>query len=254
MPVGSRPYAAPQGTPGQSVYDRLNQAAQQHQQQVAQSRQDQQVQGQRQYETGVSQTGWGREQARPDFQMGEYQVQQARRSPIQKGTDAGTALRALQESSGLNLLGSSSSFGSGYGPSGVGSGNAARVTMPDTSAANAAIFARGKDQAGQTSRAAIDALRGSMAERGLLGSGIEGGETARIVGQAAGGMNEITREQSIQDAANLSRQAQTQYGGDITQRGQDLAMQQQMMELKARQEAQAREGLLSVINSSGVLY
>src|SRR3990167_7770732 len=124
------------------------------------------------------------------------------RTGAQKGTNAGQALKALQEASGLDLLGASSSAGVGaWGGAGDGlGGTAPQVSMPDTSAARNAIFARAKDQAGQTARAALTGLQGEMAGRGLLGSGIEGSEMANIIGQAAGGVNEVTREQAIQDA------------------------------------------------------
>jgi len=168
------------------------------------------------------------------------------RTGAQKGYNAGEALKALQEASGLNLLGSYSSEGGG----GAGGGALPRVSMPDTSAARAAAFGRAKDQAGQTARAAITGLRGEMAGRGLLGSGIEGGETANIVGRAAGGVQEVTREQAIQDALAAGRAGEVGYQGDITQRGQDLATRQ----AEEARRAQAMQGLLSVINSSGMLY
>ena len=167
------------------------------------------------------------------------------RTGAQKGTNAGQALKALQEASGLNLLGSGSS--SGFG--GAGGAGVPRISMPDTTAANAAVFARAKDQAGETARAALTGLRGEMAGRGILGSGIEGGETANIIGQAAGGVNEITREQAIQDAANQARLAGTQYQGDITQRGQDINNQQSA----AARQQQMIQGLLSVL-PPGMLY
>lgn len=160
-----------------------------------------------------------------------------------KGKNAGEALKALQDASGLNLLGSS-------GVSGVGGGLPSTISMPDTSAARTAAFGRAKDQSGQTARAAIDALRGEMAGRGLLGSGIEGGRTAEIVGQAAQGSNEVSREQAIQDAANAARMGEMQYQGGITQRGQDISA----LEAEKARQAQAMQGLLSMVNSSGLLY
>jgi hypothetical protein len=126
--------------------------------------------------------------------------------------------------------------------------------MPDNSAAQAAIFARAKDTAGQNSRAAITALRGQMAERGLLGSGIEGGETARIVGQAAGGVGDVNREQAIQESNRQNQFAQMGYQGDITQRGQDLTLEEQRRALEAQRQARAQQGLLSVFNMAGTEY
>jgi hypothetical protein len=88
----------------------------------------------------------------------------------------------------------------------------------------------------------------------MLGSGIEGGETARIVGQAAGGLGDVSREQAIQEANRQNRFAEIGYQGDITQRGQDLSLEQQRRALEAQRQAAAQEGLLGVINSSQLLY
>lgn len=111
-----------------------------------------------------------------------------RRTGKQIGTNAGEALKALQEASGLPLLGSSTSSATGAGsvagPFTVG-GTFPTIPAPDTTAANAAVFARAKDQAGLNAKSALESLRGQLASRGLLGSGIEGGETARIeIGRA----------------------------------------------------------------------
>ena len=214
-----------------------------------------QLAGQRQYETQQGDVGYAREQASPQYQMGEYQVGQAQRSPYQKGTDAGTALRALQESSGLNLLGSYSATGTGgFGGGDGGAGSAPRVSMPDTAAANAAIFARAKDRAGEIARSALQGLQGEMAGRGLLGSGIAADQTRQIVERGAGGLQEVGREQAIQDALNLARRGEMQYQGDITQRGQDLSAYEAQAARDAALRAQQMQGLLSVINSAGILY
>lgn len=164
-----------------------------------------------------------------------------------KGKNAGEALKALQDASGLNLLGSYNTSGSGGG---LGGPLPPTVNYPDNSAARNAAFARAKDQAGQTSRAAIEALRGQLAGRGLLGSGIEGGQTAEIIAQAAQGPNEVTREQAIQDALNAAHVADISYQGGITQRGQDISA----LEAERARQAQQLQGLLSVFQNAGALY
>lgn len=168
-------------------------------------------------------------------------------TPQTKGKNAGEALKALQDASGLNLLGSFNSAASGTG---AGGGTAPHVAPPDFQVANAAAFARAKDQAGQTARAALQGLQGEMAGRGLLGSGIEAGQTRQIVENAAQGSNEMSREQAIQGAQLGARAGELGYTGDITQRGQDLQAQ---MAQQARQQ-QMIQGLLSSINLGGVLY
>lgn len=179
------------------------------------------------------------------------------RTGAQIGTNAGQALKALQEASGLNLLGSYSSSGTGgAGRGAVGGVTLPTVQPPDMSAARSAAFARAKEQAGQTARSAIEALRGTMAERGLLGSGIEGGQTAEIIRGAAQGPNEITREQAIQDAANAAEWGAMQYQGGITQRGQDIQQRGQdiqAQEAERARQAQAIQGLLQFL-PPGLMY
>ena len=164
-----------------------------------------------------------------------------------KGTEAGRALKALSEASGLNLLGSSSASGVGGGG---GVGSLPPIAMPDTSAANTAAFGRAKDQAGQTTRASLTALRDEMAARGLRGSGIEGAEVGNTIARGAAGVNEFTREQAIQDARNLTDRASQEYQGRIVQRGQDLSAAQ----ANAARQQQSIQGLLELIGGRGILY
>lgn len=109
----------------------------------------------------------------------------------------------------------------------------------DVKAAEDAIMARAKDRAGLISKSAMTGLRDSMASRGLLGSGIEGEESAKIMGGAAGGLGELNREQMIQGVQGAQHAADTQFQGDITQRGQNL---------------QALQGLLATLQASGRVY
>lgn len=169
-------------------------------------------------------------------------------SGAQKGANAGEALKALSEYSGLNLLGSASGSGSATGAGGAGA--LPPIAMGDAAGASAAAFGRAKDQAGQTGRASLTALHNEMASRNMLGSGAEGGETARIVRDAASGSNEMSREQAIQDAKLGNDRAMADYSGRITQRSQDISNANQ----SANRQQQVLQGLLSVINSSGILY
>jgi len=120
----------------------------------------------------------------------------------------------------------------------TGSGGAPRVSMsgmsPDETAARAAAFARAKEQAGGTALAAMKGLQDSMASRGLMGStgrGLESGGIADIIGSAAGGVNEFSREQLLQDLNRYADISNTRYQGDITQRGQDLDAQRAILGL-----------------------
>lgn len=176
------------------------------------------------------------------------------RTGAQKGTNAGEALKALQSSSGLNLLGSFNADGSGAGGPGGPGGPVPHVGPADPTAANAAAFARAKDQAGETARGALTGLTSQLGAHGQLGSGAGARATGGIVNRAAQGSNEITREQAIQGVDTNNRFAETNYQGDITQRGQDLAAQEAAANRSAQLRAQQMQGLLSVINSSGLLY
>lgn len=168
----------------------------------------------------------------------------AQRTGTQKGTDMGQAINALSQTTGLPMLGSSSASGFGVGG---GAGGGAAVTMPDTSAATGAAFARGKDQAGSTARAAVNALNDEMGSANMLGSGQEGTQLRQITEHAAAGSNELTREQAIQDATNANDNARMTYQGNITQRGQDINAQQQA----AQRQQQMVQGLISAL---GGLY
>ncbi len=70
-----------------------------------------------------------------------------------------------------------------------------------------------------------------MANRGTMGGSAEQAGIAGILGNTAGGVNDITRDQLIMDlnrAADISDQG---YQGAITQRGQNLSMVPSLMGL-----------------------
>lgn len=193
-----------------------------------------------------------------------------KRQQLQQATVAGTAERAHREAampvSGpgsqfdmsqqsaqrsdivdalrRTLTGGSSSSGSmtrsglGAGGAGGGVGRApAGVAPVDTTAANAAIFARAKDQVGQTAQGALTGLRSALAGRGLLGSGAESRGTQNVVTAGLGELGDVSREQAIKGADVAQRTAETNYAGGLTQRGQDITMRGQDL---AAQEARNR--------------
>jgi hypothetical protein len=96
-------------------------------------------------------------------------------------------------------------------------------------AAQAAVFGRAKDRAGQVASSALSGLRSALASRGMLGSGIETQGTVDAAMQGAGLIADTSREEAIQEAQRGERarefqtQAQLQQRGqNINQRGQDL--------------------------------
>jgi protein involved in polysaccharide export with SLBB domain len=95
--------------------------------------------------------------------------------------------------------------------------------------AQAAVFGRAKDRAGQIARSALTGLRSALAERGVLGSGMESQATVDAAMQGAGLISDTSREEAIQEArrGERAREFQTssllqQRGQNISQRGQDL--------------------------------
>jgi hypothetical protein len=162
------------------------------------------------------------------------------RTPESVGAAAGQAIKALQgQVPGMFAPNTSGSFGAGFGSGGSGGPgggmpsipNIPAIQMPDTSAAQAAAFARAKDQAGQTARGALTGLQSSMAGRGMLGSGLEGRGTAQVVNQGQQELGNVTREHAIQNASNAQKAAELAYQGGITQRGQDINMAQSQAEM-----------------------
>jgi hypothetical protein len=67
--------------------------------------------------------------------------------------------------------------------------------------------------------------------RGIRGSTIESGMIGDVVGRGQGQIQDFTREQLIQDLANVQHIADMTYQGDITQRGQDAAARNAMLSI-----------------------
>jgi hypothetical protein len=97
-----------------------------------------------------------------------------------------------------------------------------RVDLPDTSAAQANIFARAKDKVGLQTAGSLAALRSALAGRGMLGGGGETRGAQNILTAGQGQLGDVSREQAIQEAGRLTDFAKMGYEGAITQRGQDI--------------------------------
>jgi hypothetical protein len=98
----------------------------------------------------------------------------------------------------------------------------ATITMPDTKAAQDAIFARAKDKVGLETAGSVTALRSALAARGLLGGGAEVKGTANVLTSGQQQLGDTTREGAIQEAGRLNDFAKLGYQGAIEQRGQDI--------------------------------
>jgi len=182
----------------------------------------------------------------------------AQRQAAATGTAAGTTIKAAADAAGVPILGSSTSSSSSTG-SGAASGSAyptvtppsiagltaaaaggggtgvstgtgsgggstgySRIAPVDTTEAENASFAKAKDQVGQESSGALTGLRSALASRGLLGGGLEERATASAANAAAGQLGDVSRQQAVTRADLAQQNAQTNYQGAITQRGQDF--------------------------------
>ncbi len=97
-------------------------------------------------------------------------------------------------------------------------------------AARQAAFARAKDVAGSTGRAALNALMDVQGARGIVGSGLGLNEAGGVIGEGARQLGEVGREQLIQDLANARQRAAEAYQGSIAQRGQDVTLRGQNLQ------------------------
>lgn len=114
--------------------------------------------------------------------------------------------------------------------------NAPQITAPprvnaatgpsaqQTEAADAAAFARAKDQATQISQSAMRGLQGGLAGRGMGGAGYEAGQIGKIVTNAADQSGEASR-QNAQRAYDLAQHlGDENLQAELTQRGQDIGV------------------------------
>lgn len=121
-----------------------------------------------------------------------------------------------------------------------------RVTL-DTGAIDAgqrAAFSRAKDQVGDAQRGLMSAMKNQFASRGLRGSSIEGRAIGSGLESGFGQLADVSREQAIQGANRSVDLAKTSYGGDITQRGQDMDALSRAQSI-AIQNQQAKNAALS---------
>lgn len=161
--------------------------------------------------------------------------------------------------SGMGSLSFSSagmgSVGSMGMPGGMGMGattpytpapNVPNVAPIDTSAADRAIFARAKDQAGQTATGAMAGLRSQLAGRGMLGSGAEFRGIGNVANEGQRQLGDVTRQQAITDVGLTQDTAKTNYGGDITQRGQTISENQGQASLMEQAASRAAQNALAM--------
>jgi hypothetical protein len=110
-----------------------------------------------------------------------------------------------------------------YNPSNASATNIAPIANINTDEAQAAAFARAKDQAGLVARGALTGLSGAMAGRGTVGSGVEGRGQQSIINAGQQNLGDVVRQQAMTKADLAQQTAEANYSGGIAQRGQDLS-------------------------------
>jgi hypothetical protein len=89
-------------------------------------------------------------------------------------------------------------------------------------AGDAAAYSQAKDQVGDSTSGLMKALGNQFSSRGLRGSSIEGQAMGSGLEAGMGELADVSREQAIQGSKRSTDLAVTNYGGDITQRAQDI--------------------------------
>lgn len=125
------------------------------------------------------------------------------------------------------------------------------VDAPDMTQANAQIFGRAKDQAGEMGRASLQSLRDELGATGMLGSGSETQGVRDIAARGQGQLGEVSRANAINESQQKSDFAKMKYQGDITQRGQDIAAQEAQARIALQRELARQQMLLEALRGMG---
>jgi hypothetical protein len=166
--------------------------------------------------------------------------------PQKKVADPLEGLKSLINGGG-SAAGSGALSGSASGGSATLPG---QVAFPNAQAGVDAAFARGKDKAALNARASLTGLTEALGSRNMLGGSTESQGIGEVVGRAGQGVNELIREQTVQDANLANDRAKLEYQGKIQQRGQDINAAQE----QARQRQSSLNSLLSLVYPNGYIY
>lgn len=121
------------------------------------------------------------------------------------------------------------------------------VEAPDMTDANAQIFGRAKDQAGQVGRSSLQSMRDELGATGMLGSGAEVQGTRDIASKGMGLIGEVSRDNAINESSQKADFAKMKYQGDITQRGQDIAAQEARARIALQRELAQQQMLQAAL-------
>ena len=151
--------------------------------------------------------------------------------------------------SGVNMVG---------GLGGVGGGQFQPIQPPSTAAYDNAAFGAAKARAGQLGQSALTSLQGQLADRGLLGSGVEARGLVDTLAAATNPLSDVNVAQLGQNI-NIGQHAQdlaTQAG--LTQRGQDIGLLESQNNIAAQQaiaqQNQQQQLLRAALSGLGGAY
>jgi hypothetical protein len=207
-------------------------------------------------------------------QQGRYEAEQAALNAQNAGISANTSFAGP---SGINYNYSTGGAGGGGGSRGAGGGGASGPTDPgmsfeaamarinpllpavpdpatapprivgptraDSSAAEAALFARAKDRIGKIGGGAVKSLTRLMGRRGLAGSGIEGRALSDQLAGMRGELGDVVRDQTIEGLRRDQAIEDRNYAGDLSQRAGDMGF----TTTTRGQDISARQGRTSSI-------
>lgn len=116
----------------------------------------------------------------------------------------------------------------------------------DSSAAEAQAFAREKDRLGQVGRGALDSLNESLAGQNLTGSSTAANRIGDLTQGTEESLGNVVRDQAQASLDRARQVADRNYGGNITQRSQDMNY--------AIQRANQLQSLFALFRRAGTAY
>lgn len=138
-----------------------------------------------------------------------------------------------------------------------GLGNEPRVSL-DTNAIDAgdrAAFSQAKDKVGGATQGLMKSLSNQFASRGLRGSSMEGRAIGSGLEAGMGQLDDVARGQAVEGSRRALDVAKTQYGGDITQRGQDIDAETADRQIDASTQSGKLASVLGLFNAfNGMKY
>jgi len=97
------------------------------------------------------------------------------------------------------------------------------IQNADRSAAENAAFARAKDRTALVTQGLLKSIRNNSARRGISGSPLALSGENDVMAQGAGALGEVVRDQTLEGLRREEHVADTNYSGDLSQRGQDVS-------------------------------